>query len=61
MNQLAEAVQRAHYLGATAAAAFAWREILSSTHVDETDYSDWCRELATLYAQTGRRQAAARV
>ena len=61
MNQLAEAVQRAHYLGATAAAAIAWREILSSTHVDETDYSDWCRELATLYAQKGRRQAAARV
>ena len=61
MSYIAEAVQRARHLGATAEAANAWRELLASTHVDEADYSDWCRELAALYARQGRPLAAARV
>ncbi len=57
-----EAVQRARHLGVTAEAASAWRELMvSSTHVDEAEYSDWCRELAALYARQGRPLAAARV
>ncbi len=61
MSYIAEAVQRARHLGATAEAANAWRELLAQTHVDEADYSDWCRELAALYARQGRPLAAARV
>ena len=61
MSYIAEAVQRARHLGATAEAAAAWRELLAQTHVDEADYSDWCRELAGLYARQGRGLAAARV
>ncbi len=61
MSYIAEAVQRARHLGASAEAAAAWRELLGQTHVDEADYSDWCRELAGLYARQGRVLAAARV
>ncbi len=61
MSYIAEAVQRARHLGATAEAANAWRELLAQTHVDEADYSDWCKELAALYARQGRPLAAARV
>ena len=61
MSYIAEAVQRARHLGASAEAAGAWRELLAQTHVDEADYSDWCRELAGLYARQGRQLAAARV
>ncbi|HEY1097816.1 MAG TPA: hypothetical protein VGF99_02765 [Myxococcota bacterium] len=61
MSYIAEAVQRARHLGATAEAAAAWRELLAQTHVDEADYSDWCRELAGLYARQGRSLAAARI
>jgi hypothetical protein len=61
VSYIAEAVQRARHLGATAEAAAAWRELLGQTHVDEADYSDWCRELAALYARQGRSLAAARV
>jgi tetratricopeptide (TPR) repeat protein len=61
MSYIAEAVQRARQLGATAEGAAAWRELLQQTHVDEADYSDWCRELAALYARQGRALAAARV
>ncbi len=61
VSYLAEAVVRARHLGATVEAAAAWRELLGQTHVDEADYSDWCRELAALYARQGRPLAAARV
>ena len=61
MSYIAEAVQRARHLGATTDAAAAWRELLAQTHVDEADYSDWCREVAGLYARHGRQLAAARV
>jgi tetratricopeptide (TPR) repeat protein len=61
MSYIAEAVQRARHLGASAEASGAWRELLAQTHVDEADYSDWCRELAGLYARQGRPLAAARV
>ena len=61
MSYIAEAVQRARHLGATAEAANAWRELLAQTHVDEADYGDWCRELAALYARQGRPLAGARV
>jgi hypothetical protein len=61
VSYIAEAVQRARHLGASAEAAAAWRELLGQTHVDEADYSDWCRELAGLYARQGRVLAAARV
>ena len=61
MSYIAEAVQRARHLGATGEAAAAWRELLAQTHVDEADYSDWCRELAGLYARQGRQLGAARI
>ena len=61
MSYIAEAVQRARHLGATGEAAAAWRELLAQTHVDEADYSDWCRELAGLYARQRRGLAAARI
>lgn len=61
MSYIAEAVQRARHLGATTEAAAAWRELLAQTHVDEADYSDWCRELAGLYARQRRGLAAARI
>ncbi len=61
MSYIAEAVQRARHLGATAEAGAAWRELLGQTHVDEADYGDWCRELAALYARQGRALAAARI
>jgi len=61
VSYIAEAVQRARHLGATAEAAAAWRELLGQTHVDEADYSDWCRELAGLYARQKRGLAAARI
>jgi hypothetical protein len=61
MSYIAEAVQRARHLGATVEGAAAWRELLQQTHVDEADYSDWCRALAQLYARQGRQLAAARI
>ncbi len=42
-------------------AAAAWRDLLGQSHVDEADYSDWCRELAALYRRHGRALAAARI
>lgn len=61
MSYIAEAVQRARHLGQSAEAAAAWRELLQQTHVDEADYGDWARELAAIYARTGRGLSAARV
>jgi hypothetical protein len=61
VSYIAEAVQRARHLGATPDGAAAWRELLAQTHVDEADYSDWCRELAALYVRQGRQLAAARI
>jgi hypothetical protein len=61
VNDHSEAVQRARHLGATAEAARAWRELLGRTHVDEADYSDWCRELAGLYVRQRRVLAAGRI
>ncbi|MCP4499769.1 MAG: hypothetical protein GY822_07385 [Deltaproteobacteria bacterium] len=61
MSYIAESVQRARTLGQSAEAAKAWRTLLSETHVDEADYSDWCRSLADLYARTGRGLAAGRI
>jgi hypothetical protein len=61
MSYIAEAVQRARHLGQSPEAAAAWRDLLGQTHVDEADYSDWCRELAYLYARLGRQLSAARV
>lgn len=61
MSYIAEAVQRARLLGTSPEAAAAWRDLLGQTHVDETDYSDWARELAALYARSGRQLSAARI
>ena len=60
MSYIAESVHRARGLGRTAEAAHAWRELLTQTHVDEADYSDWARELAAIYVRTGRGLSAAR-
>jgi len=61
VSYIAESVQRARALGQSAEAARAWRELLSETHVDEADYSDWCRSLADLYTRAGRGLAAGRI
>ncbi len=61
MSYIAESVHRARGLGRTAEAALAWRELLTQTHVDEADYSDWARELAAIYVRLGRGLSAARI
>lgn len=61
VSYIAEAVQRARHLGQSTEAASAWRDLLGQTHVDEADYSDWCRELAFLYTRLGRQLSAARI
>ena len=61
MSYIAEAVQRARQLGQSPEAAIAWRDLLGQTHVDETDYGDWARELAFLYTRLGRQLSAARI
>ena len=61
MSYIAEAVQRARHLGASPEGAAAWRELLAQSHVDEADYGDWCRELASLYVRQGRQLSAARI
>ncbi len=61
VSHIADSVQRARGLGHSEDAAHAWRDLLNQTHVDEADYSDWCRELATIYARIGRGLAAARI
>ena len=61
LSYIAESVHRARSLGRTAEGAHAWRELLTQTHVDEADYSDWARELAAIYVRTGRGLSAARI
>lgn len=61
MSYIVEGVHRARTLGKSPEAASAWRELLTQTHVDEADYSDWARELAAVYVRIGRGLSAARV
>jgi tetratricopeptide (TPR) repeat protein len=61
VSHIADSVQRARSLGSSPEAARLWRELLGQTHVDEADYSDWARELASIYNRTNRGLAAARI
>ena len=62
MSSIVERVQRARELGVGPEAAAAWRELLQDGFfVDETDYSDWARELAEQFIQQRRGLAAARI
>lgn len=61
MSYIADNMLKARSLGDTSDGVRAWRELLGLTHVDETDYSDWARELAGLYRRIGRGLSAARI
>ena len=58
---IADKLQEAGLHGRTATAIPVWRELLNQMYVDETDYSDWCRELAEIYLLNNRTLAAARI
>jgi hypothetical protein len=58
---IASNVEKARRLGFNREAIPVWRSLLDLTYVDETDYSDWCRELAEVYSAVGRGLAAGRI
>lgn len=61
MSEIADLVQQARTLGNTPQAAQTWLRALHYTTVDETDYSDWVRELIRVYQAVQRPLSAARL